>query len=129
MNFFRVRPTKICFKEFKNKVQNDKVKIQQELTFVISDDNDDITAFWSQILTYFKKELSEFSAEKHFDVFEFELENTGVEEYNQKVESYRQSVNACFKTISDIFDVVKDNNLVKATETNNIVGKLTLRKL
>ena len=129
VNFFRVRPTKICFKEFKNRVQNDKVKIQQELTFVISDDNDDITAFWSQILTYFKKELSEFSAEKHFDVFEFELENTGVEEYNQKVESYRQSVNACFNTISDIFHVVKDNNLVEATETKNIVGKLTLRKL
>ena len=129
VNFFRVRPTRICFKAFKNKVENDKVTIEEELTFLISGDNDDITAFWSRILTYFKKELSEFSAEKHFDVFEFELENTGVEKYYEKVQSYRQCISACFKTISDTFEVVKDNNLVEATETNNIVGKLTLRKL
>ena len=129
VNFFRVRPTKICFKAFKNKVENDKVTIEEELTLLISGGNDDITAFWSRILTYFKKELSEFSAEKHFDVFEFELENTGVEKYYEKVQSYRQCISACFKTISDTFEVVKDNNLVEATETNNIVGKLTLRKL
>ena len=124
VNFFIVRPTRICFKAFKNKVENDKVTIEEELTLLISGDNDDITAFWSRILTYFKKELSEFSAEKHFDVFEFELENTGVEKYYEKVESYRQCISACFNTIRDIFVVDKDNNLDKS-----ILGKLTLRKL
>ena len=124
VNFFRVRPTRICFKEFKNKAGNFKVIIDQELTYLISPEDDDINGFWKRILTYFKKELSQFSDQRHFDVSQFDLEDEQVEEYNEKVECYRQCISACFNTIRDIFVVDKDNNLDKA-----IVGKLTLRKL
>ena len=124
VNFFRVRPTTICFKEFKNKAGNFKVIIDQELTYLISPEDDDINGFWKRILTYFKKELSQFSDQRHFDVSQFDLEDEQVEEYNEKVECYRQCISACFNTIRDIFVVDKDNNLDKA-----IVGKLTLRKL
>ena len=124
VNFFRVRPTTICFKEFKNKAGNFKVIIDQELTYLISPEDDDINGFWKRILTYFKKELSQFSDQRHFDVSEFDLEDEQVEEYNEKVESYRQCISACFNTIRDIFVVDKDNNLDKS-----ILGKLTLRKL
>ena len=124
VNFFRVRPTTICFKEFKNKAGNFKVIIDQELTYLISPEDDDINGFWKRILTYFKKELSQFSDQRHFDVSEFHLEDEQVEEYNEKVECYRQCISACFNTIRDIFVVDKDNNLDKS-----ILGKLTLRKL
>ena len=124
VNFFRVRPTTICFKEFKNKAGNFKVIIDQELTYLISPEDDDINGFWKRILTYFKKELSQFSDQRHFDVSQFDLEDEQVEEYNEKVESYRQCISACFNTIRDIFVVDKDNNLDKS-----ILGKLTLRKL
>ena len=124
VNFFRVRPTTICFKEFKNKAGNFKVIIDQELTYLISPEDDDINGFWKRILTYFKKELSQFSDQRHFDVSQFDLEDEQVEEYNEKVECYRQCISACFNTIRDIFVVDKDNNLDKS-----ILGKLTLRKL
>ena len=132
VNVFRVRPTKIYFEAFKKRVKNDKVTIQEQLACLIAVVNDDITFFWSRILNFFKQDLLKFSAQKDVDVFEFELENNGVEEYSEKVESYRQCISACFKIIIGIFEdanIVQDNNLVQASETNKIVEKLTLRKL
>ena len=132
VNVFRVRPTKISFEAFKERMKNDKVTIKVVLSEMIAVVNDDITDFWSRILNFFRQDLLRFSAQKNMDVFQFELENNGEEKYCEQVESYRQSISACFKIIIEIFEdenTVEDNNLVEASETNKIVDKLTLRKL
>ena len=132
VNVFRVRPTKISFEAFKERMKNDKVTIKVVLSEMIAVVNDDITDFWSRILNFFRQDLLRFSAQKNMDVFQFELENNGEEKYCEQVERYRQSISACFKIIIEIFEdenTVEDNNLVEASVTNKIVDKLTLRKL